>query len=221
VKFLGLDRPARVIQVTSTSQGEGKTTTIANLAITLAQAGDNVAVVCCDLRRPRVHEFLQCDNAIGLTSVLLGEATTSEALQPVAGTDRLHLLASGPQPPNPSELLSWPRTEEVIRGLLADHDYVLIDSPPTLPVTDALVISRVADATLVVASIGQTKRRQAHRAIELLTQVGAPVVGTVLNGVEAGDTYTYGGYAYYGHNKQKDEPAPKKGRRQSKAAARR
>jgi succinoglycan biosynthesis transport protein ExoP len=206
VKFLGLDRPAQVIQVTSMSQGEGKTTTVANLAITLAQAGDRVAVVCCDLRRPRVHEFLQCTNKVGFTSVLLGETTTSLALQKVGGNDRLELLASGPQPPNPSELLSWPRTEEIIRGLLADHDYVLIDSPPTLPVTDALVISRVADATLLVAKVGQTKRRQVHRAVELLAQVGAPVVGTVLNGVESQDTYAYRGYAYYGQPDPAAEP---------------
>lgn len=198
VKFLGLDRPARIIQVTSMTQGEGKTTTVANLAVTLAQAGDSVAVVCCDLRRPRVHEFLQCTNTVGLTSVLLGDATTSEALQKVGGNARFELLASGPQPPNPSELLSWARTEEIIRGLLADHDYVLVDTPPVLPVTDALVISRVADATLLVAKIGDTKRRQAHRAVEVLAQVGAPVVGTVLNGIESGDAYEYGGYAYYG-----------------------
>lgn len=99
------------------------------------------------------------------------------------------LLAAGSSPPNPSELLSSRRTEEVITMLKSECDVVLIDTPPVLPVTDALVVSRLVDATIVVATAGRTTRKEMHRAIELLHQVSAPVVGTVLNGVEQGAVY--------------------------------
>jgi receptor protein-tyrosine kinase len=196
--FLGLDRPVQVLQITSPSASEGKTTTLANLGVSLANAGRRVVISCADLRRPRVHEFFGLTNKIGLTSVVVGDAPLHEAIQPVPDVEGLSLLASGPVPPNPSELLSSMRVGEVLAALRDDFDMVLLDSPPVLPVTDAAVLSRRADALLLVATAGSTTRREFARAVELLRQVDAPLVGSVLNGVTAGRGRGYGyGYGYY------------------------
>jgi succinoglycan biosynthesis transport protein ExoP len=197
IQFLSIDRPARVIQVTSASAQEGKTTTLANLAVAFASSGIRTVAVCCDLRRPRLHEFFDFDNTVGFTSVLLGTVPLNKALQPVPGQDGLLVLASGPLPPNPAELLTSTRSAELLRRLAANADVVLIDSPPVLPVTDALVISQHVDATLLVSAAGVTTRKAAARAVEMLERVNAPVVGAVLNGVS--DEGGYGGYAsrYY------------------------
>ena len=195
IQFVALDRPMRVLQVTSSNASEGKTTTMANLGVALAQAGQRVILVCCDLRRPRLHEFFGLPNAVGFTSLLLGNAPLSKALQAVPNVPRLRLLASGPLPPNPSELLSSARTKEVFAALKAEADVVLIDSPPVLPVTDALVLFRQVDATLMVFSAGGTTQKQASTALAMAKQVDAPLVGTVLNGATAvggyGAEYSY------------------------------
>ena len=197
IQFLTLDRPIRMIQVTSASAQEGKTTTLANLAVAFANAGVRTVAVCCDLRRPRLHQFFGLDNAVGFTSVLLGSVPLAKALQPVAGQEGLLILASGPLPPNPAELLSAGRSAELLANLASHADMVLIDSPPVLPVTDALVISQHVDSTLLVSAAGVTTRKAAARAFEMLERVNAPMVGAVLNGVA--DEAGYGGYAsrYY------------------------
>ena len=201
VQFIGIDRPVQTIQFTSPSSGEGKTTTLANLAVALASAGRRVVVVCCDLRRPRLHEFFGMRNDIGFTSVLLGDVPLAEALQGVPGQPRLALLASGPQPPNPSELLASPRAEELLDLLKTKVDVVLVDSPPVLPVTDGMVLARMVDATILVATANMTTRKEVHRSVELLHQVDAPLVGAVLNGADPGSMDGYGsrygdGYKY-------------------------
>ena len=210
IQFLGLDQPMRTLQVTSANPQEGKTTTLANLAVALARSGSTVAIVCCDLRRPRVHEFFGLDNEVGFTSVLLGKVGLAGAMQEVPDQARLSLLASGPLPPNPSELLSSKRTVEVLGSLQAEYDIVLIDAPPVLPVTDALVLSGRVDATLLVAVAGATTRKEGARAVELLRQVDAPLVGAVLNGVDTEGSY---GYAYQSYRYEspvgRREPAQK------------
>lgn len=200
IQFIGLEQPMRILQVTSANPQEGKTTTLANLAVALARSGSTVAVVCCDLRRPRVHEFFGLTNDVGFTSVLLGKVGLAGAMQAVPNQARLSLLASGPLPPNPSELLSSRRTVEVFGSLQAEYDIVLVDAPPVLPVTDALVLSGRVDATLLVAVAGATTRKEAGRAVELLRQVDAPLVGAVLNGVDSEGSYgySYGNYRYEG-----------------------
>jgi len=183
VQFLGLDRPLACVQVSSPVTAEGKTTTLANLAVVLARAGTNVIVVDCDLRRPRIHECFNLRNSEGFTSVVLGEAPLSAALQRVEGQERLSVLTSGPIPPNPSELLASRRTAEVLAALRTQGSIVLLDCPPVVPVTDASVLASSADATLLVAASGTTTRKQLHRAIELLRQVDAPLMGLVFNRV--------------------------------------
>lgn len=193
IDFLALDHPMRTLQMTSASAGEGKTTTLANLAVTLALAGKRVIIVCCDLRRPRVHEFFGLSNKVGFTSALVGERPVSAALQDVPGVPRLRLMASGPIPPNPSELLASQRAADVFAALSIDADIVLIDSPPVLPVTDALVLFRHVDATLMVFAAGSTTRKEAAAALGKVQQVNGPLIGAVLNGVKEEGGY---GYAY-------------------------
>ncbi|MBW3614733.1 MAG: polysaccharide biosynthesis tyrosine autokinase [Actinobacteria bacterium] len=201
VQFLGLDRSIKIVQMTSPSQAEGKSTTIANLAVGLANAGQRVVLVDADLRRPRIHQFFGLGNDVGFTSILLGDATLSAAIQHVPQVSRLYLLASGPIPPNPSEMLASKRTGELLRALAEHADVVLIDCPPVLPVTDATVLGHRVDATLLVVNAAKTKQAQLRRAVELLGQVEAPLAGVVVNGVADSAAYGYsygygGGYRY-------------------------
>jgi capsular exopolysaccharide synthesis family protein len=197
IQFLGLDRRLRTLQVTSPNLGEGKTTTIANLGVALACAGVNVCIVDCDLRRPRLASLFGVDSTVGFASVLLGRSTLDNALQASEALGPcLRILPAGPIPPNPSELLASPRMQAVVEALAERYDLVLIDSPPTLPVSDALVVSRMADAVLMVASAGSTTRRNMQDALELMRNVSAPVIGSVLNRAKESAREDYG-YGYY------------------------
>lgn len=195
LQFISLDRAMRTVQVTSASAGDGKTTTVANLAVAIARAGQRVVAVSADLRRPRLAQSFGFPDDVGLTSVVIGKATTAEAVQRFRGDERLRVLPSGPLPPNPSELLSSPRTVQALTTLQTGADIVLIDSPPLLPVADALVLSGLVDATLLVAAAGRTTRRELRRALELLKTVDAPLVGIVLTRLTGDATYGYG-YGY-------------------------
>lgn len=198
VQFLSIDSPKRLIQVTSPNPSEGKTTTTANLGLALAYAGVRVCIVDCDLRRPCLADAFRVDPAIGFTSVLLGTTSLESALGvSESWGPHLTILPAGPVPPNPSELLSSPRVHKLFEVLAQMFDVVLLDTPPALPVSDALVASRLADAVLLVGSAGSTTRKEVQHALELLHNVGAPVVGTVLNGLGPGDKSQPGyGYGY-------------------------
>ena len=196
LQFYAVERPLGVLQITSAGAFEGKSSTAANLGVAMALAGNRVVIVCCDLRRPRIHEFFGLDNAKGLTSVLLGEVSLVEAVQAVPHQRRLALLSSGRLPPNPSEVLASTRVDQVLAELRSRTDVVILDCPPLLPVSDSLVIAGKADATLIVGVAGKTKRKDLARAIELLRQVDAPLAGAVLNGVDESGAYGYG-YGYY------------------------
>jgi non-specific protein-tyrosine kinase len=193
VKFASLDRRLKVIQVTSPSQGEGKTTTIANLGVALAQGGDRVAIVCCDLRRPKVQDRFGVDLTPGFTDVLVDDATLAHALRRYDAN--VLILPAGTPPPNPSELLSSAKAAAVIKALAEEFDVVLVDSPPVLPVTDALVVSRMVDGTLIVADARSTARKGVKRTLQMLSQVNAPVLGLVLNGLSS-ESGAYLGYGY-------------------------
>jgi capsular exopolysaccharide synthesis family protein len=200
LQFARQEQQIRSLVLTSPGVGEGKTSTLANLGVVFAQAGERVVLVSCDLRRPRIGAFFGLDEHEGLSSVLLDQQTLEEAVLPVPGSDRLSLLPAGPVPPNPAELLDSARTGDIFARLRDQYDLVLIDSPPVLPVTDAAILSRYADATLMLAAAGQTRRSDLHRAVEKLDQVGTTILGTVLNKVTRqtgryyGYTYTYGDY---------------------------
>ena len=196
-QFVAIDRPMGTLQITSPSAGDGKTTTLTNLGVALATAGQRVILVDCDLRRPRLHHFFGLSNETGFTSLLVGDMPISAVLQQAPGIRRLRVLPSGPLPPNPSELLSSERTADVFAALRAEADIVLIDSPPVLPVTDALVLFRQADAAIMVFSARKTTRKQASTALQMAHQVDAPLVGAILNGVSLKKGYSNYSYAYY------------------------
>ena len=191
VQFLGLDQPVKRLQITSPRTAEGKTTVVANLAVTLAAAGNRVIAVDCDLRRSRLHRVFDLSNEEGFTSVLVGQTPLSAALQQVESQDNLSVLTSGERPPNPAELLSGVRAGEVFSALGQLADIVIVDGPPVLPVTDAVLTATSMDATLMVVSSGTTTGKDLSRALEVLAQVDAPVVGVVLNALETNTGYRY------------------------------
>ena len=213
IQFMSLENPTKVLQITSPSAGDGKTTTSANLAWIMAEAGQRVVLVGCDLRRPRIHEFFGLPNDIGFTSVLLGETELEDALLRVPNQSHLQVLPTGPVPPNPSELLSSAKTHEVFKNLSALADIVVVDSAPVLPVTDAAVLSTHADAILLVVSAGMDRRRDIVRSVEMLNQINAPVVGTVLNRAPETDSYAYYHYHYGYGEKSSAEVAKAAGKR--------
>jgi capsular exopolysaccharide synthesis family protein len=219
VQFMALDNPIRFLQFTSPSAGDGKTTTSANVAWIMAQAGQRVVLVSCDLRRPRIHEFFGLPNEIGLTSVLLGEAELEDALLPVEDQPRLQLLPSGPVPPNPSELLSSRAIRRVFKELSDYADIVVVDSAPILPVTDPAVLSTSADAVILVVSAGTDRRRDVVRSVEMFRQINAPLVGVVLNRAPQTDVYAYYRYGYGYEEKTSDKPARIDGTMQEVATA--
>lgn len=192
LQFTGLKSDSRSVLVTSSLPGEGKSTSAINLAHSLAQAGMRVLLIDADLRRPSIAKYLGLEGNAGLTTVLIGEAEISELVQPLE-VRGLEVLASGPVPPNPSELLGTPEMEQALREAVAKYDYVVIDTAPLLAVTDAAVLSQMAGGTLVVAQSEQVRKPQLSAAIEKLDAVEARILGVLLNRVphRVGDTYSY------------------------------
>jgi capsular exopolysaccharide synthesis family protein len=187
--FSGLDRALRTLVVTSPTPGVGKSITVANLAVTMAQSGKSTLLVDCDLRRPRQHEIWGVDNALGLTSMVLGEV---EPPLVDVGVPNLWLLPSGPLPPNPADLLGSARMDEVISTLGEGADMLLFDTPPVIAVTDTALLATRLDGVLLVVRAGSTRRDHAQRAKELLERVNIRVVGAVITNAEV-DT-RLGGY---------------------------
>lgn len=212
VRFMALENPTKVLQITSPSAGDGKTTTSANLAWIMADAGQRVVLIGCDLRQPRIHDFFGLPNDVGFTSVLLGEAELDDALLWVPNQPNLLMLPTGPVPPNPSELLSSARTQQVFKSLSAYADMVIVDSAPVLPVTDAAVLSTHADAILLVVSVGMDKRRDVVQSVEMLNQINAPVAGIVLNRAIEADSSAYYRYGYEEKSSHKGKPKDDKQR---------
>jgi capsular exopolysaccharide synthesis family protein len=196
LRFVDVDNPPRTVVVTSSVAGEGKSTTACNLAITLASAGVRVVLIEGDLRRPRVADYMGMEGAVGLTDVLIGRAALDEVLQPW-GSSALSILTSGALPPNPSELLGSIQMGELIDVLRSRADIVLIDAPPLLPVTDAAVLARTSDGSILVVRHGRTTREQVTRALDTVNAVSGRLLGTVLNMAPAGGAHGHGyGYGY-------------------------
>jgi len=157
IQFSSLDRPLRTMLATSTAPDEGKSTTLANLAVTMAQSEQRVILVDCDLRRPTVHKKFEMTNRAGLTDVMLQDpAQWTSVLQPT-GVNNLWVVMSGSLPPNPSELLGSKRMKQFLEHLHKSCDMVIIDAPPLLPVTDALVLSPMTDGVVLVIDYGGTR----------------------------------------------------------------
>ncbi|HVV76629.1 MAG TPA: polysaccharide biosynthesis tyrosine autokinase [Mycobacteriales bacterium] len=197
LQFVEIDSRLRSIVFSSSVPAEGKTTTVCNLAITLAQAGVRVLLVEADLRRPRVGQYLGLDSTVGLTNVLIGSTGLEDAVQTWNPQLPLRVLASGPNPPNPSELLGSREMGKLLRAMEDAYDLVIIDAPPLLPVTDAAVLAAEASGAVIVVHHGKTRIEQVERAAAALEAVGSRILGCIINfAPHRGPDAAYYGYAY-------------------------
>lgn len=220
LQFVGLDG-RKSFAVTSSIQSEGKSTTAANLAIAMADAGLNVMLIDADLRRPKLAGYLGLEGGAGLSDVLAGRAQTVEVVQRW-GRQSLYVLLAGTVPPNPSELLGSQRMTQLISELESRFDVVLFDMPPLLPVTDAAVVAKSTGGVIVVVGVGRSTRHQLEGALNSLEQVDAKVAGLVLTMIptKGPDAYGYGRYGYGQYGYGMPEPvASKRGRRREKNPA--
>ncbi|MBD0863953.1 polysaccharide biosynthesis tyrosine autokinase [Gordonia sp. zg691] len=192
--FVNVDQPPRCILVTSPGPGEGKTTTSMNLAAALAEDGNRVVLVDADLRRPSVAGRLGLNAAVGLTSFLRGDGVISDFVQS-GPAERLDVLVAGALPPNPAELLGSQRARDGLEALQASYDFVIVDTPPVLPVADAAILSQYMDGALVVVRAGRTRSQDLTTAFDSLMTAKASILGVVLNDVSAHDSR----YVYYSY----------------------
>lgn len=220
------DESSKVVLVTSSSQGEGKSITALNLAISFAQMDRKVIIVDCDLRRPKLARLLQVSSPVGLSNLLMDANLKADAVVHT-GTKNLDVLLSGDIPPNPSELLSSPRMHRLVEELKKDYEYIILDTPPVNIVIDAVVLAPQSDGVLFVVRSNQSERGPVIRAVEQLEYAKAKIVGFVLNDVEMEQTnYGYGkrryirygryysyrkyGYGKYGYDYGYISASPKK-----------
>jgi capsular exopolysaccharide synthesis family protein len=186
IQFSSLDRDVRTVLVTSVGPDEGKSIVLANLAITMAEGGRRVVVVDCDLRHPALHRVFGLTDQPGLTTMMLDDSL-APPLQPTSA-ENVSLIAAGPLPPNPSELISSARFTRVLAAIGAEADVILVDAPPITAVTDASILATRVDGVLLVVDSGRTRRDSARRAKEQLERVGARLLGAVLTNVRAEKT---------------------------------
>ncbi len=184
--FAGLAKTLKTLVVTSAGVNEGKSTTLANLAVVTAQAGRKVILVDADLRRPRLHQIFGLSNERGLTTIMMDDSALAAPPLQETGVEGLWLLPSGPLPPNPAELMASRRMEEAIAALVERADQVFFDTPPVVAVTDAAVLATKVDGVLLVISAGKTRREYARTAVQRLQQINARLVGAVLTNVQMG-----------------------------------
>lgn len=194
LQFLSVDSQLRSIVVTSSVPAEGKTSVAVNLGLTLARGGSSVVIVECDLRRPKAADYMEVDAVVGLTDVLAGQVDLADALSRREDLPAT-LLPSGSLPPNPAELLQSKAMQHVVDELEEQFDYVVIDAPPLLPVTDAAVLSAVADGVVLVVRHGRTTPDQVRHSIDRLEATGVQLAGLVLSMTPRSGRYGYG-YGY-------------------------
>lgn len=198
LQFATVGQSSKAVLVTSSLPGEGKSTTATNLAISMAQAGQTVALVDADLRRPQVHQYLGLEGNAGLTTALIGEADVNDLLQPW-GDDDLYVLTSGKLPPNPSELLGSEAMKTLIQRLEHAFDAVIIDSPPLLPVTDAAVLAQQVGGVVLVVGSSRVRLPELERSLGALQMVSGDLLGIVMNLVpgKGPDAYAYSYGSYH------------------------
>lgn len=195
ISFDNVDKSFKSILVTSPKEGEGKTTTLCNLAMTFAISGNKVIVVDTDLRRPKLHKLLEISNKNGLTDILLKgddyRKYVNSSVHP-----NLDLITSGSIPDNPSEVLGSDAVKRLVEQLKKDYDYVFLDTPPVVPVNDAVIMSTYIDRVILVLASGEVEKEVAVKAVKDLQKVGAKILGTVLNKVPI-NKQKYNYYYYY------------------------
>lgn len=193
IQYSSFDKEYKVIMVTSSEPGEGKSTTAGNLALCLAQGEKKVILVDCDLRKPSLHKKFKISNIVGLSDVMIGKEELVTAMHRY--NNNLVILTSGKIPPNPSEMLSSKAMTTLLDTLKQNFDYIILDTPPVQAVTDSQILATKADGTILVVRAERTKKDSVQSAINLLKKVNADVIGTVLNGLDnSRNKYYY----YYG-----------------------
>jgi capsular exopolysaccharide synthesis family protein len=195
--FTNPDRPYRKLLVTSAAPSDGKTTVACSIAIALAQSGQRVCIIDCDLRRPRLHRIFDRAGDAGVTNVLVGDSTIQDVAQPTE-IENLFCIPSGPTPPNPADLLHSERFRQFLEDASEAFDRIVLDSPPLVAVTDSAIISTLVDGTVYVLRAFSTTRAVARQGMRILSDVDGPVVGAVLNAVDLSrHEYSYYQYYYY------------------------
>lgn len=192
IEYSSFDDEYRVIVVTSSVAGEGKSTTSGNLAIALAQSGNSVLLVDCDMRKPSIHKKFKISNAAGTAELLLRKKLFEEVANKY--NENLTIITAGKIPPNPSEMLASRAMTAFIEEMKKEFKYIILDTPPLQAVTDAQVLSTKADGVLLIVRAGSTKREMVFNSVDLIKKVQGKVIGTVLNGVENKKN----NYYYYG-----------------------
>lgn len=196
IQFSSISRELKIIAVTSSVPGEGKSTTACNYALSLAETGKSVLLIDCDLRKPTIHRNFKISNATGLTNILLGETTAESTICIV--NSGLSILSTGTLPPNPAEVVSSQRMKDFLHEMEKKYDYIIIDTPPLLAVTDGQIISSISDGVLLVVESKKTPKDSVLKSKELLTNVNANILGVILNKCELTHRKGYGyGYGYY------------------------
>lgn len=220
LQFIELSANLRTFVFTSPLPGEGKTVTTANLSIALADTGSRVLLVDGDLRRPQVAEIMGLEGAVGLTDVLVDRVELSEAIQPW-GRASLSVLPAGTVPPNPSELIGSPAMAKLVNRLNESFDYVLIDSPPVIPVTDASILSKLAGGSILIAASGRTKIPDVEAAVTKFKNIDVKILGIIasmlpIKGVDASEY----GASYYGKKREVTASLSRQSRRPRRAKRR-
>ena len=198
IQFMNPDRSLKSIVITSACPGEGKTTLVANLAISMAQLGKKVVCVDTDLRKPELHNLFNTLNMKGLTDYLMGIHSLGDVLQST-GIEGLSLITSGPKPPNPSEVLSSQKMKALMKQLSFEYDLVIYDSPPVISVTDAVILSSQTDGVILLIDSRASARQAVVKAKQTLELANAKIFGVVLGRVSKEDR---GYYYYYYHDRE-------------------
>jgi len=196
IQFANVDKAIKTILVTSPTPGEGKTTTLANIAATMAQNRNKVLIIDADMRKPRLHKALEINNNKGLADLLLERGPTKDYIQrhQELGVD---VLTSGHIPSNPSELVQSKAMKQLIESLKEEYEYIFLDTPPVLPVTDSTIMSTYIDSVILVVRAGEVNREVVNKAKNALINVGANILGVVLNRIKVKDSKAYHSYYYY------------------------
>ncbi|SFT03139.1 CpsD/CapB family tyrosine-protein kinase [Paenibacillus sp. BC26] len=194
IQFSAIDQPMKVLMVASASEGEGKTTTVTNLAVTYAQEGKKVLLIDTDLRRPTLHHVFQLTNRSGLTSAILNQQVLADVIRETS-VENLFVLTAGPIPPNPSEILGSQRMQLLVEELKGLYDVILFDTPPVLPVADSLIVTSYCDGIILVIHAGKVKKELLKKAKTSLEHAKSRILGVVLNNNER--SKHDGQYYYY------------------------
>ena len=193
IQYSSIDKHVKTLVVTSSNAGEGKSTVAGNLAYTFFQGGKRVLIIDCDLRKPSLHKKFNVSNEVGLTDVLVGTSELNKVMQKI--DDNLYLLTTGTLPPNPAEIIGSNTMENFLGECKINFDYIILDTPPILPVTDSKLLAIKADATVLVVRSEISKSKHVSQAIKELEKVNANVIGTILNDVEMRSEKLYYDYS--------------------------